>query len=192
MLASNANRNFKFILKSSYDERVLFTHHCGLNDPATSIELLNNLKMIKADILVGFIENSCLYYSQPTDQWRSRADFRKLEKELLYRDDLTVETEQRKQVFVKTTSQILSVQMKCSNLFVASMIQEKPSEEEVIDSSFEEDDAVKEVSKPGVVRTSSLNLKSTIVQDLVRCSFVNWEFIILDVLKIDYSKFIKP
>jgi hypothetical protein len=59
--------NFKFILRTLYDDRVLFTHHCGLTSPEANIEILNSLKMQKADILMGYIENSTFYYSQPTD-----------------------------------------------------------------------------------------------------------------------------
>lgn len=77
---------------------------------------------------------------------------RKIEKELGFREDILVEGEQQKKMFIKTgQSAAFMCQMRCSNLFVASMIKDKPAvTEDVIDSSFEEDDEAKkqEEEKP--------------------------------------------
>lgn len=119
----NTCRNFKFNLRWDFDDPILFSYYCDINDPDNSLDVMCQLKAQKVDILNLFAENNTIFYYDPSTIWRMSFNFKHaLENLNNYHEEVFLpsngRTIQREHIRVKNKQKWLVLEMKQPTLTV--------------------------------------------------------------------------
>lgn len=69
-------RNFKFNLRWDFDDPILYTYYCNINDETSSVAVMSALKSRRVDVLSLFAELGTFFYYDPSSIWRLDYNFK--------------------------------------------------------------------------------------------------------------------
>ena len=74
--SNNTLRNFKFNLRWDFDDPILYTYYCNINDDTSSVTVMSALKSKRVDVLSLFAELGTFFYYDPSSIWRLDFNFK--------------------------------------------------------------------------------------------------------------------